>query len=151
MPEAELAAARPNAGGEYHFLEQAYGGDVARLFAWARMTVIASGSIAIFAFVFADYATQLLRLGPYSSSIYAAGLVIVLTAINIIGIDAGKRTQNWLTIIEIVGLLAIIIAGFFFSTPAARSQAPSVSIRPGSPSRPARPAVGSWRRCSPLR
>jgi APA family basic amino acid/polyamine antiporter len=114
---AELAAARPNAGGEYHFLEQAYGGDVARLFAWARMTVIASGSIAIFAFVFADYATQLLRLGPYSSSIYAAGLVIVLTAINIIGIDAGKRTQNWLTIIEIVGLLAIIIAGFFFSTP----------------------------------
>ena len=78
---AELAASRPNAGGEYHFLEQAYGGDVARLFAWARMTVIASGSIAIFAFVFADYATQLLRLGPYSSSIYAAGLVIVLTAI----------------------------------------------------------------------
>ena len=125
---AELAASRPNAGGEYHFLEQAYGGDVARLFAWARMTVIASGSIAIFAFVFADYATQLLRLGPYSSSIYAAGLVIVLTAINIIGIDAGKRTQNWLTVIEVVGLVAIIIAGFFFSTPDPVVNAPPATV-----------------------
>src|SRR3989304_3434569 len=46
---AELASAHPNAGGEYHFLERAFGGDVARLFAWARMTVIASGSLALFA------------------------------------------------------------------------------------------------------
>ena len=43
---AELASAHPNAGGEYHFLERAYGSDVSRLFAWARMTVIAPGSIA---------------------------------------------------------------------------------------------------------
>jgi amino acid transporter len=114
---AELATSHPNAGGEYHFLERAFGGDVARLFAWARMTVIASGSIAIFAFVFADYATQLVRLGEHSSSIYAALLVVVLTLINIIGIDAGKRTQNFLTVIEVAGLVAIIIAGFFFATP----------------------------------
>jgi len=114
---AELATSHPNAGGEYHFLERAFGGDVARLFAWARMTVIASGSIAIFAFVFADYATQLVRLGEHSSSIYAALLVVVLTLINIIGINAGKRTQNILTVIEVAGLVAIIIAGFFFATP----------------------------------
>ena len=114
---AELAASRPNAGGEYYFLEQAFGGDVARLFAWARMTVIASGSIAIFAFVFADYASQVLKLGEYSSAIYAAGLIILLTAINIIGINAGRLTQNWLTIVEVSGLVAIIIAGFFFASP----------------------------------
>ena len=114
---AELAASRPNAGGEYHFLEQAFGGDVARLFAWARMTVIASGSIAIFAFVFADYASQVFRMGEYSSAIYAAGLIIVLTLINIVGINAGKFTQNWLTLVEVTGLVAIIIAGFFFASP----------------------------------
>ena len=114
---AELASSHPDAGGEYHFLERAFGGDVARLFAWARMTVICSGSIAIFAFVFADYSTQLLKLGEHSASIYAAGLVIVLTAINIVGVNAGKRTQNWLTIVEVSGLVAIIVAGFFFATP----------------------------------
>ena len=120
---AELASSHPDAGGEYHFLERAFGGDVARLFAWARMTVISSGSIAIFAFVFADYSTQLLKLGEYSASIYAAGLVVVLTAINIVGVNAGKRTQNWLTIVEVSGLVAIIVAGFFFASPEAAAPA----------------------------
>ncbi len=131
---AELATSHPNAGGEYHFLERAFGGDVARLFAWARMTVIASGSIAIFAFVFADYATQLLRLGEHSSSIYAAGLIMLLTAINIVGINAGKWTQNWLTLIEVSGLVSIVIAGFFFATPdlpaAGVAAAPAASSLP---------------------
>ena len=114
---AELASSHPNAGGEYHFLERAYGLEVSRLFAWARMTVIASGSIAIFAFVFADYATQLLRLGEHSSPIYAGLLVLVLTAINIVGLSAGKLTQNLLTVVECSGLVLVTVAGFFFAHP----------------------------------
>ena len=121
---AELATAHPNAGGEYHFLERAFGGDVARLFAWARMTVIASGSIAIFAFVFADYATAILPLGEHSSSIWAGLLIVILTAINLVGISAGKATQNILTIVECLGLVLVIVAGFFFSSPDAQATAP---------------------------
>jgi APA family basic amino acid/polyamine antiporter len=124
---AELASSHPNAGGEYHFLERAYGLEVARLFAWARMTVIASGSIAIFAFVFADYSTQLLRLGEYSSPIYAGLLVAVLTAINIVGLNAGKLTQNLLTIVECSGLVLVTIAGFFFAHPEPAAAAPASS------------------------
>ncbi len=121
---AELASAHPNAGGEYHFLERAFGLELARLFAWARMTVIASGSIAIFAFVFADYATQLLRLGEYSSPVYAALLVVVLTAINIVGLSAGKMTQNLLTVVECLGLVLVTVAGFFFAHPEPGATAP---------------------------
>ena len=120
---AELASAHPNAGGEYHFLERAYGLEIARLFAWARMTVIATGSIALFAFLFADYATQILRLGEYSNSIYASLLIIVLTAINIIGLGAGKWTQNLLTLIEASGLVLVMVVGFLFPAPAAAEQA----------------------------
>jgi amino acid transporter len=112
---AELASAHPNAGGEYHFLERAFGLEIARLFAWARMTVIASGSIAIFAFVFADYVTALVPLGSYSASIYAALLVVALTFINIVGLKAGKTTQNLLTVVEVSGLVLIVLAGFFFA------------------------------------
>ena len=107
---AELATSHPDAGGEYHFLERAFGSDIARLFAWARLTVIASGSIAIFAFVFADYVTQLAPLGAHSESIYAALLVVVLTAINLVGIRAGKTTQNLLTVVECLGLVLVIVA-----------------------------------------
>lgn len=126
---AELATAHPNAGGEYHFLERAYGQDVARLFAWARMTVIASGSIAIFAFVFADYATQLLSLGEYSSSVYAVLLVVVLTAINLVGLSAGKATQNILTIIECLGLVLVVVAGLL-AEPSAPSAAAAGAASP---------------------
>lgn len=114
---AELATAHPNAGGEYHFLERAYGLEVARLFAWARTTVVATGSIALFAFVFADYATPMLSLGEHSSSIYAALLIIVLTAINIVGLRAGKATQNLLTLILALGLALIIVVGFAYAAP----------------------------------
>jgi APA family basic amino acid/polyamine antiporter len=59
---AELATAWPHAGGDYHFLHRAYGRSVAFLFAWARFSVIATGSIALLAFVFGDYMHQLLPL-----------------------------------------------------------------------------------------
>jgi APA family basic amino acid/polyamine antiporter len=114
---AELASAHPNAGGEYHFLERAYGSEVSRLFAWARMTVIAPGSIALFAFLFADYATQFMKLGDSSNVIYASLLIIVLTAVNIIGLSAGKWTQNMLTLIEASGLVLVIVVGFSTTAP----------------------------------
>ena len=47
---AELASTFPNAGGDYHFLTRAYGRDISFFFAWARVAVITTGSIALLAF-----------------------------------------------------------------------------------------------------
>lgn len=113
----ELATAYPHAGGNYHYLMRAFGSSVAFLFAWARMTVIQTGSIATVAFVFGDYATQLFRLGSYSPSIYAAFAVIMLTSLNIVGIEQGKWTQNWLSIAKVLGLLLVIVVGAIFIAP----------------------------------
>jgi len=60
---AELATAYPHAGGDYHFLTRAYGRNVSFLYAWARATVINTGSIALLAFVFGDYLSRLVPLG----------------------------------------------------------------------------------------
>ncbi|NMG09736.1 hypothetical protein DP117_23770 [Brasilonema sp. UFV-L1] len=93
---AELATAYPHTGGNYHYLMRAFGKNWAFLFAWARMTVIQTGSIALLAFVFGDYISQLWRLGDYSPSIYAALVIVIFTGVNIIGIQQGKSTQKWL-------------------------------------------------------
>jgi basic amino acid/polyamine antiporter, APA family len=116
---AELATAYPHIGGSYEYLRRAFGQSIAILFAWARMTVIQTGSIALLAFVFGDYASQLVRLGAFSSSIYAALAIGLLTALNIMGLKHSKRLQNWLTITTILGLLVVIIIGLTLSTPAA--------------------------------
>ena len=109
---AELATSYPHSGGEYHFLRLAFGDRIAFLFAWARLTVIPTGSIALLGFVFGDYATQMLPLyGERSSPVYAAIAVVVLTAINVVGLKSGKRTQNLLTLLQVGGVVAIIAAG----------------------------------------
>jgi basic amino acid/polyamine antiporter, APA family len=122
---AELATTYPNIGGSYDYLKRAFGQWIAILFAWARLSVIQTGSIALLAFVFGDYASQLLRLGNFSAGIYAALAIALLTALNILGVKHSKRLQNWLTITTILGLLAIIIIGL--TLPTGTSPAPATA------------------------
>jgi APA family basic amino acid/polyamine antiporter len=112
---AELASAYPHAGGDYHYFQRAFGDWMAFLFAWARLAVIQTGSIAFVAFVFGDYASQILSLGPYSSSLYAALAIITFTFLNAVGVRLGKTTQQALTGATVLGLLLIVGAGLFFA------------------------------------
>jgi basic amino acid/polyamine antiporter, APA family len=114
---AELASAQPSAGGDYHYLLRAFGHRLAFLYAWARLTVIQTGSIALLAFIFGDYATQLFSLGPFSSAIYAAMVVFAVTCLNWIGVRFGTGVQNWLTVLEVAGLAVVIVAGLFLASP----------------------------------
>ncbi|MGF1589357.1 MAG: APC family permease [Pleurocapsa sp.] len=114
---AELATAYPHTGGNYYYLQRAFGNSVAFLFAWARMTVIQTGSLVLLAFVFGDYASQILRLGDSSSSVYAAFAICALTILNSLGISQGKWTQNWLTVAKVLGLLLVVIIGIVFASP----------------------------------
>ena len=124
---AELASSFPSAGGDYHFLSRAYGKDLSFFFAWARVAVITTGSIALLAFVFGDYMSRVLSLGPNSSAIYAALTVIVLTAINLFGLRESARTQNVLTIIEVSGVVLVAVAGLIATAPVAASAAPAAA------------------------
>jgi len=108
---AELATAYPSAGGDYHFLTRAYGRDLSFFFAWARVTVITTGSIAMLAFIFGDYMSRVLSLGSQSSTLYAVMTVVVLTAVNIVGLRESSRMQNVLTLLLIAGLALVVAAG----------------------------------------
>ena len=111
---AELTTAYPHAGGDYFYFQRAFGDWLAFLFAWARLVVIQTGSIALLAFVFGDYATELWPIGAqYSPSIYAALAVAGLTLLNALGVRQGKHVQRGLTVATIVGLLVLIGAGLF--------------------------------------
>ncbi|HRO28741.1 MAG TPA: amino acid permease [Luteimonas sp.] len=112
---AELATAYPQAGGDYAYLRRAYGPRLAFLYAWARLTVIQTGSIVLLAYVVGDYMRQILDLGPWSSSIYAAATVFLLTACNWLGVRQGTGLQNVLTVVEVFGLCLVIAAGLLLA------------------------------------
>lgn len=129
---AELASSHPNAGGEYHFLTRAYGKRLAFLFAWSRLAILQTGSIALLAFVLGDYMTQLLPLGSGSSAIYAGTCIVALTALNVMGLRASAAVQRLAASLTVLGLFGIIIAGLSFSgaAPAPVSNAAASSQTP---------------------
>ncbi len=114
---AELSSRYPETGGEYAFLSRGLGRGVAFVFAWARMTVIQTGAIAAVAFVFGDYASEMLRLGPKSSAIYAGLAVLALTAINVVGTVESKTLQKAMQYLLFAGLAFIAVAGLLAGAP----------------------------------
>jgi len=124
---AELATAYPSAGGDYHFIQRAFGRTLSFLFGWARLAVITTGAIALLGYTFGDYASTLLRLGPNSSAIYAALAVLALTAVNLLGIRETKGTQNVLTSLLVLGVIAVIVTGLLLVAPAPAPAAPAAA------------------------
>ena len=106
---AELATAFPHPGGDYHFLRLAYGRSWSFLFAWARFTVINSGSIALLGYVLGDYLNVVVPIGEMGAPLYAGVSVIVLMAFNLRGAGRGHDAADYsLTGLEVVGLLAMV-------------------------------------------
>ncbi|HEX9184774.1 MAG TPA: APC family permease [Burkholderiales bacterium] len=125
---AELASRYPETGGEYLFLRRGLGDGAAFVFAWSRMTVIQTGAIAAVAFVFGEYATQLVALGPSSAAVWAAIGVALLTGLNLIGTLQSKTLQKVMEVLLILALAAIAIGGI---------------VAGGAPAQPAKGAGGS--------
>ena len=112
---AELSGMHPHAGGEYVYLTRSFGRPVGFFFAWARITVIQTGSIAFLAYVFGRYATQILPLGAGSPTIYALSATAVLAALNAVGLRTERWTQNLLTAAKVLGVAAIVVVGLLFA------------------------------------
>jgi basic amino acid/polyamine antiporter, APA family len=115
---AELASAYPSTGGEYNFLTRAYGKSAGFLFAWARLIILQTGSIALLAFVVGDYASDIRPLGPHAPAIYAATSVVLLTCLNLIGLRTAKWVQNALALVTLASLALVIQAGLAYAPPA---------------------------------
>jgi APA family basic amino acid/polyamine antiporter len=116
---AELVTALPTEGGDYVYLTRAYGRPVGFLFAWCELWLVRPGAIGSLAYVFAQYAEQIVPLetlspglGKASPVIYAGGVVVLLTGVNLLGVATGKWTQNILTLVKVIGLVMVIAVGF---------------------------------------
>ncbi len=124
---AELATAYPREGGDYIYLTRAYGRWPGYMFGWSQLAIVRPGDIALMAFIFGRYAQTLYAPCANSGLFYAAAAIVVLTVINILGVNAGKFTQNLLTVAKIVGLVAISVAGLTAPAPAPLPPTPGTS------------------------
>jgi amino acid transporter len=109
---AELAAAYPEAGGQYAYLREAYGTVWAFLYGWANFSVINTASITAIGVGFAKYVGFFTPLSETGIRIIAIISIIALTLLNCRGVRLGATTQNVLTVLKIGALCALILTSF---------------------------------------
>jgi len=115
---AELAAARPDVGGQYAYLREAFHPAVAFLYGWVLLLVIQTGGMAAVAVTFARYFVELTNV-PISYAKLAAIVLAVLTIINCLGVRAGSTVQSILMVLKIAALIALVVFGLAWTKPAA--------------------------------
>jgi APA family basic amino acid/polyamine antiporter len=120
---AELATTYPRDGGDYEYLNRAFGRWCGFLFGWAQITIVISGNIAIMAYAFADYAVKLQPAWNEYTLWLTISPVVALSALNALGVVAGKFAQNILTASKVFGLSALVIAGLWVGSGSVKPQA----------------------------
>ena len=129
---AELAAAMPEAGGEYVYLRAAYGPFWGYLYGWTQFWVAKSGSIATIAAGFYTYLTVFFpvlgrpvatlpwHIGPGGSlleihygQLLAIVVILLLALVNYLGVRSGGDLQVFVTALKVLLIAGIIAVGLF--------------------------------------
>ena len=113
---AELAVWRPDVGGQYAYLREAFHPSVAFLYGWVLLLVIQTGGMAAVAVTFARYFLEMVRF-PISDSVLAAVVLTVLTLINCLGVRAGSTVQSIFMVLKIIAIVTLVVAGLLLIAP----------------------------------
>ena len=112
---AELAALRPDVGGQYAYLREAFHPGVAFLYGWVLLLVIQTGGMAAVAVTFGRYFVELTYL-PIPTPYLAAIVLTALTIINCLGVRAGSTVQSILMVLKILAIALLVVCGFLFAS-----------------------------------
>ena len=122
---AELGTMFPEAGGQYHYLKQAFGPLWGFLFGWTSLLAIQAGGVAFLGVAFGEYLGAFapffssshviasIPLGPWTwqpKTAQLAGVlaIAVLSAVNYIGTKEGAAVQGFLTAVKVLALAGLI-------------------------------------------
>lgn len=108
---AELGARRPQAGGIYIYLREAFGSLPAFLFGWTMALINYPGSVAAVATTFADYFCSATGLQVLWVKPVAVGAIAFIVGVNLFGIRAGALVQNIFTVLKLAAIVLVLVVG----------------------------------------
>jgi APA family basic amino acid/polyamine antiporter len=110
---AELASLRPEVGGQYAYLREAFHPAVAFVYGWVLLLVVQSGGMAAVAVTFARYFRDLTGTTA-SDGLIASATLATLTGINCLGVTSGSRLQGLFMVLKILAIAGLVVCGFWF-------------------------------------
>ena len=149
---AELATVRPEAGGQYVYLRDAYHPMVAFLYGWALLLVTQTGGMAAVAVTFANYFRELTGV-TWSPKLIAVITLVVLTVVNCYGVRAGSNVQSVLMVTKLAAIAMLVTIGWLGTRAAIAPVSPPADARPlivslGAAMVPVLFAYGGWQTAS---
>jgi APA family basic amino acid/polyamine antiporter len=108
---AELGSLFPRAGGQYVYLRDAFHPLAGFLYGWALLLMIESGAIAAIATAFAEYTLRFLGRPDSASAPLAIAAIVILAAVNYLGVKPGSRVLNVFVVLKVAALVLLIGAG----------------------------------------
>ena len=151
---AELAARRPEVGGQYAYLRDAWGPLPAFLYGWSLLLVIQSGGMAAVAITFARHFKDLVHW-PVADAAVASCALALLTIVNCLGVRAGSNVQNVLMLLKIAAIIALVAGGVWLAAPYVETGAAATAQPPlglvgaiGAALTPVMFAYGGWQTAS---
>ena len=127
---AELGAAMPKAGGQYVYLNEAYGPVWGYLYGWSAVAVINTASMAAVGVAFAEYLKFFYTISDLAVKEIAIFSIILLTIINIVDVKSGARFQNIFTFAKLGAILGVILLGLFLEGGSTQNFSPLFTDRP---------------------
>jgi len=109
---AELASIFTQSGGVYLYLKEAYSPSIGFLWGWAMFWIMHSGIIAAVSVIFARYAAYFLPMSDAVIKAVAIAVIVLLSAINYLGVKQGSTLQTLFTLGKIIAIVFIILVGF---------------------------------------
>ena len=127
---AELGAAMPRAGGQYVYLNEAYGPLWGYLYGWSAVAVINTASIAAVGVAFSEYLGFFFPISDASIKGIAVGTIVLLTIINIVDVKSGAWFQNLFTLSKLGAIFGIILLGLVMEGGTNQNLSPIFSDKP---------------------
>ena len=110
---AELSNRMPRVGGQYAYIREAYDPLLGFLYGWVSILVIHAGGTAAVAVTFGKYFREFSR-GTVPENVAAVSVVVLLTAINCLGLRAGSGVQSFFMVLRILAVVMIVCCGAWF-------------------------------------
>src|ERR1700748_69049 len=104
---AELAGALPRSGGIFAYLLEAYGPLPAFLFGWTELVVIRASALGAIATIFAESLRYVVPLTAPQVRYVAAVAIVVIGAINYLGVQRAAVLQSATTVLKYAALMAL--------------------------------------------
>jgi basic amino acid/polyamine antiporter, APA family len=115
---SELGGMFPRSGGVYVYLKEAYGDLVGFLYGWVILLVINTGALAGLCVAFAEYMKIFSPdMTQNTKTAIAAATMLLLTGINILGVNISQGVANFFTGLKLLSISAIILVGFLYFDP----------------------------------